>query len=124
MAYQNINFPTIKLLHDFKDEVIRPVTIVSNFAKEYRIARYSAARRKFTFPERNITFADYGTLFTFIQTVGFQRDSFNFINPFNSISEKVRFDNIPVFTVVALTASNARRIMNVSEFSLITVFNE
>lgn len=123
MAYQNINFPTMKLIHGFTTERIAPTTIVSNFAKEYRINRFSTPKLRFTFPERNLTFADWVTLRDFMAQVKFKRDSFNF-TPLGGFPIKVRFDDIPVVSVVALNANGTVKIVGVSEFSLIQVLNE
>lgn len=124
MAYQNINFPTMKLIHGFTTERIAPTTIVSNFAKEYRINRFSTPKLRFTFPERNLSAADWATLQNFMTTVAYQRDSFNFTPPGAPAAYKVRFDTIPVATVAALNANNTAKIITISEFSLIQVFNE
>ncbi len=123
MAYQNINFPTFRLVHGFRLEKILPTTVVSNFSKEYRINRYSAERTRFVFPARNIVEADWVTLSNFINTVGHKRDSFNFTPPGGS-PVKVRFDSIPERTIVALNGSNSTTMVGISEFSLITVLNE
>ena len=48
MAYQNIDFPELKLFHGYVNVRTRPTTIVSNFAKEYRISRYSNTKRIWT----------------------------------------------------------------------------
>lgn len=124
MAYQNINFPSIKLLHDFSEEAVAPTTIISNFAKEYRINRFSSPKRRFTIPSRNITATDWDTLATFMTNVGYQRDSFNLIHPFSGTSIKVRFENIPTMTVISLFANNTRNIVAISDIILIEVFNE
>lgn len=124
MAYQNINFPTIKLLHDFSEEAIAPTTVISNFAKEYRINRFSSSKRRFTIPSRNITYTDWGTLSTFMSTVGYQRDSFNLIHPFTGTSIKVRFDNIPSVRIISMSATNVPKIVAITDIILIEVFNE
>jgi hypothetical protein len=124
MAYQNISFPAMKLLHGFTQEVEAPTTIVTNFAKEYRINRYSAPKFKFVFASRNMATADVDILLAFFDTVGWQRDSFNFTNPNTSVVYKVRLDNIPSAQVVALNSNNSPKIFQVSDIILKQVFNE
>ena len=131
MAYQNINFPTLKLIHDFRTEAILPTTIVSNFAKVYRINRYASGRSRYTFPARNLTAADWTTLYNFINAVGFKRDSFNFVIPAfftlgasSNVTVKARFDSIPESTAIAFNANGTPKMYSISEFSLITVLNE
>lgn len=124
MAYQNINFPTLKLKHDFRESQEAPTTIVSNFAKEYRINRFSTAKRTFTFPARNMKYADWQTIATFMDTVDWSKDSFNLIHPFTAASIKVRFGSYPSYRVVALNSSNQPTIVEVSDITLIEVFNE
>jgi hypothetical protein len=124
MAYQNINFPTLKLIHDFQEEKLAPTTVVSNFAKEYRINRFTSPRRVFTFPARNMTYADWTVINNFVISVGFSRDSFNFTHPITGNVIKVRFDSIPSASIVSLNSNNAPVIVNASDIVLIEVFNE
>lgn len=124
MAYQNINFPTLRLKHDFLEENIAPVTVISNFSAEYRISRYSSPKRRFTFPARNILASDWATLSTFMTTVGYQRDSFDFTHPFSGTVIKVRFDSIPDARTVTIGANGAPTIIAISDINLIEVFNE
>lgn len=124
MAYQNISFPALKLLHGFTQEVEAPTTIVTNFAKEYRINRYSSPKMKFVFASRNMATADVDTLLAFFNTVGWQRDSFNFTNPNTNVVYKVRLDNIPSAQVIALNSDNTPKIFQVSDIILKQVFNE
>ena len=124
MAYQNINFPTLKLKHDFRETEDAPTTIVSNFAKEYRINRFSTAKRTFTFPARNMKYADWQTIRTFLDTVDWMKDSFNLVHPFTGATIKVRFAQFPSYRVVGLTSANQPSIVEMSDIVLLEVFNE
>lgn len=124
MAYQNINFPTLKLKHDFRESQEAPTTIVTNFAKEYRINRFSAPKRTFSFPARNIKYADWLTIAAFMDTVDWMKDSFNLIHPFTGASIKVRFLTYPSYRVVALNSSSQPTVVEMSDIELIEVFNE
>lgn len=124
MAYQNINFPTIKLKHGFQENNLAPVIKLSNFAKEYRIQKYTTQKRYFTFPARNMTMTDWTTIYNFLVTVKFETDSFNLIHPFTGNSIKVRLDGIPSTSIIAMNSSNQPIIVSVSDINLIEVFNE
>ena len=54
MAYQNVNFPTMKLLQGFRVETQTPTVVVSNYGREYRINRFTQEKNVFTFPSRNL----------------------------------------------------------------------
>lgn len=124
MAYQNITFPTLKLVHNLVIERERPTTIISNFAKEYRISRFANTKATYIFPSRNLTLSDWTTIRTFFETVGWERDSFNFTIPGTATVIKVRLSGNPSATVVALDSSNVASMVNVSEIRLKQVFNE
>lgn len=124
MAYQNINFPEIKLIHGLNVASERPVTVVSNFAKEYRINRYSQGKLYFTFPSRNMRYSDFLVLASFADTVKDTTDSFNFISPLSGTTYKVRFVERPTMTVVAMNTLNQPIIVLASEIKLKQVFNE
>ena len=126
MAYQNILFPALKLIHDMVVIRERPTSVISNFAKEYRISRYSATKSTYVFPARNLTTADWITIRTFLETVGYERDSFNLDIPGDGVTTtvKVRLDGIPQVSYVALTNLNVVSMVNVSEIRLKQVFNE
>jgi hypothetical protein len=124
VAYQNINFPTLKLIHGFKITPTLPTTVVSNFAKEYRITRYSTMKRTFTFPSRNIRYSDWLTIQSFLNSVTWQTDSFNLIIPTDGTTVKVRLSSFPEMQVVALDASNNPTVVQIGDITLIEVFNE
>lgn len=124
MAYQNINFPTMKLRHGFTVEVEAPTVVLGNYAKEYRINRFANEKLRFNFPGRNLTFADWTTIYNFLDGVGWMRDSFNLVRPDTGATVKVRLATIPSMQVVALTATNTPQIVSVSDIQLVQVFNE
>ena len=124
MAYQNISFPTLKLLHGFSIDTNSPTTVVTNFAKEYRIKRFASEKRTFKFPGRNISYTDWNTLKAFFDLVGWQRDSFNLTIPGTGTTVKVRLDSTPSVQYIALNQSNVPTIVSISDISLIEVFNE
>lgn len=124
MAYQNINFPTMKLVQGFRVETQAPTVIVSNYAKEYRINRFANEKNVFTFASRNLQFSDWTTIYSFLDGVGWQRDSFNLVRPDTGVSIKVRLAEIPSMEVVALTSTNTPSIVAISDIQLVQVFNE
>jgi hypothetical protein len=124
MAYQNINFPTLKLIHGFRTSYNLPTTVVSNFAKEYRITRYANSKRTFTFPGRNLKWADWQVLSTFFNTVTWQTDSFNLVIPDGSGTARVRLASFPTVDIVATDSSNSPIMVFISDIVLIEVFNE
>lgn len=124
MAYQNINFPTLKLVHGFITETDLPVKVLSNFAKEYRISRFSTPKKTFKFQSRNLTYADWSTIESFLNTVKWETDSFNFTIPGTATTVKVRLDGIPEVQIVALNSNGTPKIVSVSDIKLIQVFNE
>ena len=124
MAYQNINFPTLKLVHGFIEEFETPVNVISNFNREYRINRYSTPKAKFTYQARNMKYADWLTLQTFFGTVKYQKDSFNFVHPLTNVVYKVRLASAPTIQVVALDANKVPTIVTVTDIVLLQVFGE
>lgn len=126
MAYQNIQFPNLKLVHGAQIIRERPTTVVTNFAKEYRISRYATTKLTYVFPSRNITATEWYTLRAFFETVGWERDSFNLDPLGDGLNNlvKVRLDGIPTATVVAVNSNNAATMIAVSDIKLKQVFNE
>lgn len=124
MAYQNISFPTLKLVHGFSIDTESSTTIVTNFAKEYRIRRYASEKQKYVFQGRNLSYTDWSTIKTFLDTVGWQRDSFNLTIPGTATTVKVRLDSLPSVQYLALNSSNVPTMVSVSDIILKQVFNE
>ena len=124
MAYQNVNFPTMKLLQGFRVETQTPTVVVSNYGREYRINRFTQEKNVFTFPSRNLRYADWITIYNFLDSVGWQRDSFNLVRPDTGQSVKVRLVMPPSMEIVALSANNTPTMVLVSDIQLMQVFNE
>jgi hypothetical protein len=125
MAYQNLNFPTPKLVHGIKRETISPVEVVSNHNKEYRLKRYALERYRWTIPSRYMKQADITTIANFFSSVSWMQDSFNFTDPLNGTSYHVRLDQ-PNFNIVygALDVNNVPVVSQISDIILISVLNE
>lgn len=124
MAYQNVNFPTLKLIHGFREERDAPVTVISNFAKEYRISRFSQSKARFIFPGRTLRAADWTTIKSFLDGVKWKTDSFNLIHPTTGVSIKVRLDSIPSMEITSLNSSNQPVTVAITDIALVQVFNE
>lgn len=127
MAYQNVNFPIIKLAHGFRISYNLPTTVVTNFAKEYRITRYANSKRTFTFPGRNIRYSDWQQILTFFNSITWQTDSFNFLILDGSETVKVRLASFPTVDYVGFTGvsnMNVPTMVFISDIVLIEVFNE
>lgn len=124
MAYQNVNFPTVNLIHGFKTAVQMPTEIVGNFSSEYRINRYSQSKYIFTYPSFNISYTNYSAIYNFLASVGWQRDSFNFVNPQDGLTYKVRLNKMLTSEIVGLDSNNNPLLIKVGDIELIQVFNE
>lgn len=114
----------MKLVHGFSVDTDYPVKVISNYAKEYRISRFSNSKKTYKFQPRNLAYADWLTLSSFITTVNGEKDSFNFTIPGTSTVVKVRFESIPSITFTALKSDGTPSIVGISEIKLIQVFNE
>ena len=99
MAYQNINFPTLKLIHGLKKEIGQTTKIITNGNTEYRVSK-SNPRRRWTFQARTLLKADRDAIIAFAQSVDFALDSFNFYCPIEKITYKVRFDSSSLSSMV------------------------
>jgi hypothetical protein len=99
MAYQNINFPTIKLVHGLRKEIGQSTKIISNGNTEYRLSK-SSPRRRWTFSARAMTKTDRDAIILFARNVNFALDSFNFYCPIEKTTYKVRFDSSSLSSVV------------------------
>lgn len=123
MAYQDIDFPVLALLDGFEEQREKPTTIVGNYTREYRLNRYANAKRTFVYPGRKIRESTWQALVTFLETVGYERDSFNFTTP-RGETVVVRFDGIPSASIATLTSANAPSTVEVSNIVLKEVFGE
>lgn len=81
MAFQNIVFPNLKLIHGLKKSALLPVSIVTNGSSEFRIARMRFDKFTWTYPGRVIMAADKLALYNFYKTVHGATDSFKFADP-------------------------------------------
>ena len=81
MAFQNIVFPALKLIHDFKKQALLPVSVVGNGAAEYRVARMRWEKFTWTYPARAILSTDKLTLYQFYKQTSGALDSFKFVDP-------------------------------------------
>jgi hypothetical protein len=125
MAYQNVNYPTPKLIHGIKKGVFKPTIIVSNGYSEYRLQRQSALRYRWTIPGTIMNTSDINALTTFLSGINIGLDSFNFTCPKDGISYKVRFDGAGIETVFeALNSSNVPVIESIGDIVLVQVFGE
>ena len=122
MAYQNINFPTLKLVHGLKKEVGQSTKIISNGNTEYRLSK-SQARRRWTFPSRALVLADRTAIITFMKSVNFALDSFNFYCPIEKVTYKVRFESSAATSVVESMDVNGNvTAVTFGDISLVEVF--
>lgn len=122
MAYQNINFPTLRLVHGLKKEIGQSTKIISNGNTEYRLSK-SQARRRWTFPARALTLADRNTLIGFMKSVDFALDSFNFYCPIEKLTYKVRFESSAATSVVESMDVNGNvTAVTFGDVSLVEVF--
>jgi hypothetical protein len=71
-----------------------------------------------------MTYTDWATIKSFLDTVGWQRDSFNLTIPGTATVVKVRLDSLPSVQYMALSSSNAPTMVAVSDIILKQVFNE
>jgi len=124
MAHQNTSFPVLKLVHGFSIETETPTTVVSNFAKEYRIRRYEQEKRTFVYQSRNITYADWLVIKNFFDSVGWLRDSFNFTIPGTTDVVSVRLNSTPTISFVSVDKDNVPVIIQMTDIVLKQVFNE
>lgn len=81
MAFQNIVFPNLKLIHGFKESVELPVSIVGNGNSEQRSARMRFDKFSWSYPSRLVLETDKQELYTFYKQVHGATDSFLFANP-------------------------------------------
>ncbi len=123
MAYQNITFPSSKLIHGIRKESLKAVQIVSNGNIEYRILKNSSTRHRWTIPARNMTTSTMSAIVAFSETVNMSLDSFNYVCPYDGTTYKVRFDQAAIdYSAEALDLNNNIVVVNMSDIKLIQVF--
>ncbi len=125
MAYQNVNFPTPKLIHGIKKGFYKPTIIVTNGYSEYRLQRQSSKRYRWTIPSRVMSSVDVNTLATFLSGVNIGLDSFNWTCPKDGLTYKVRFDGAGLEEQFeGLNSSNVPIFETIGDITLIQVFGE
>jgi len=125
MAYHNIFFPTIKLVHDITKSIYKPTIIVANGYKEYRLQRQSNPRTTWKIPGKSMLSSDIDAITSFLSSVNYGLDSFNFTCPKDGLTYVVRFDGSGIDSVfLALDNSNTPLAEKVSDITLVQVFGE
>ncbi len=125
MAHQNIFFPTPKLTHDITKSVYKPTIIVANGYKEYRLQRQQNTRATWKIPGRAMLSTDINAIISFLGSVNFGLDSFNFICPKDGLVYSVRFDGSGLDSIfLALNSGNTPVAEKISDITLVQVFGE
>ena len=81
MAFSGLTFPQLKLKHGISKQIIDPIMVTGNGAREVRRKQNKTDRGVWTFPARNISEADKQTLVKFLQQTRMGADSFYFQDP-------------------------------------------
>lgn len=81
MAFQNIVFPELKLIHGMSRTRSDRTVVFGNGYNEFRIRRGNIDPLDWSFPGRNMLAADAKTLIDFYNTVNGTLDSFKFKDP-------------------------------------------
>lgn len=81
MAFQNVIFPTLKLKHGIVREVVDPVMVTGNGAREVRRKQNRWERFVWTIPSRNLAQSDIDAIYKFLNGVDKSLDSFLFQDP-------------------------------------------
>lgn len=81
MAFNNVVFPALKLIHGFSKTISNPVGIVQNGTSEYRLKKSAYSRFSWTYPSRTLVDADKLTLLKFYSDCGGSLTSFKFQDP-------------------------------------------
>lgn len=125
MAHQNITFPSPKLVHGITKSVFKPTIIVANGYSEYRLQRQQSARFTWKIPGRTMLSADITSIGSFLSSVNYGLDSFNFVCPKDGQTYAVRFDGSGYDTMFeALNTSNTPVAEQLSDITLVQVFGE
>lgn len=124
MAFQNVLFPTPKLIHGIVKETGQTTKIISNGNTEYRIQK-SQPRKRWTIPGKTMSAADRNTIGTFMKNVNFALDSFRFVDPFTGVESHVRFDSSSIVTTAeALDSSGNIIYVSIGDIVLVEVIGE
>lgn len=81
MAFSGLTFPQLKLKHGISKQIIDPIMVTGNGAREVRRKQNKTDRGVWTFPARNISEADKQALVKFFQQTRMGADSFYFQDP-------------------------------------------
>jgi hypothetical protein len=81
MAFDNVSFPTIKLIHGVQKDVINPIGIVSNGNSEFRIQKASQERYRWVYPARLMLQEDKVELYKFWKQRDRGLNSFKYQDP-------------------------------------------
>jgi hypothetical protein len=123
MAFQNILFPSPKLIHSLKKEIAQLTQIVTNGTTEYRISKTPDQRARWTYPQRTLLDADKKAIIDFAKSVNMQLDSFRYFCPIEKQEFHVRFDQTMIsYSVEALNLDNSVAVVNISDIVLIQVY--
>lgn len=123
MAYQNINFPTPRLIHGLQKETAKQTKIITNGNTEYRITKQANFRNRWTFPGRLVPQGDIQEILDFAEQVDMAKDSFNFYCPIAKQTYKVRFNDASIsYTVEAFDDNGNPLIGNLGDITLVEVF--
>lgn len=124
MAFQNILFPTPKLIHGITRESGMTTKIISNGNKEYRLSK-TMIRRRWTIPGKSMSTADRKTIADFFLSVNFALDSFRFYDPITKTEYHVRLDS-SVFssTIEAMDTSGNVTYVTIGDIVLVEVIGE
>ena len=104
MAFSGLTFPQLKLKHGISKQIIDPISVTGNGAREVRRKQNKTDRGVWTFPARNIYEADKQALVKFLQQTRMGADSFYFQDPTMPVlvdaimparSANTRFFNVP-----------------------------
>lgn len=81
MAFSGLTFPTLKLKHGITKEMVDPISITGNGAREVRRKQNKTDRGVWSFPARAMSENDKQALVKFLQQTKMGLDSFYFQDP-------------------------------------------
>lgn len=81
MAFSGLTFPQLKLKHGITKEIVDPISVTGNGAREVRRKQNKIDRGVWSFPARNMYEADKQAIVKFLQQTRMGLDSFYFQDP-------------------------------------------
>jgi phage-related protein len=101
-------YPDYPITEQFENSVIR-----SNFDGGYvqTRARFSRIRKQWSISYNNLTLANKLLITNFVATVNGGADSFTWVNPADSQSYSVRFQNPPISTLSSFARWNVKFVL-------------